>query len=204
MTTVLSLTVCVQCGTAQRAAAGFSSSCPAATAKSCPKTTSSRMPSGATSGGPAERSSGAKWRDATSSTRWKSWWRPWLPVHTFCPQSKSRDSWLLDERVLSSPHGSSQMFTLNMVFQSSVVQRHFCNKMNVEICVLLPVFVFLMNTCSLLTVTAASGSVERWTLPSQDKRHSAPLEAADISKCVIKILIQKFWSQIWGKKSSGS
>lgn len=41
-----------------------------------------------------------------------------------------------------------------MVFQSLVVQLHFCNKINVKICVLFPVFVFLINTCSLLTIIA--------------------------------------------------
>ncbi|CAB1453279.1 unnamed protein product [Pleuronectes platessa] len=64
-----------QCVTAQRAAAKSSSSSPAAKPKSCRRATWSRTASGATSEGPTRRSTGARWRVATSSTRWSCSWR---------------------------------------------------------------------------------------------------------------------------------
>lgn len=75
------------------------------------------------------------------------------------------------------------MFTRNMFFQSSVVQLHFCNKINVKLCVVFPVSVFVINTCSLLTITAASGSEDRRDLTMTCS--SGLLEAADMNKCLI-------------------
>lgn len=82
--------VCVclfQCVTARRAAAKFWSSSPAVRPKSCRRATSSRRASGVTSEGRAKRSTGARWRDETLCTRWSCWWRHWLRVRRYQPES---------------------------------------------------------------------------------------------------------------------
>lgn len=102
---------------AQRAAVRFWSSSPEARSKNCPRVTSFRMPSGATWEGPTRRSTGARWRDATLSTRWSSSWLHSLHVHRYglpsaCPKkmglfffhplSYFLTMWTLEYKYLSS------------------------------------------------------------------------------------------------------